>query len=264
MTGVDGGWDIGLSPPTRGNLTLWRSGHEKRRSIPAHAGEPGGRWGLQGGVGVYPRPRGGTPSCIRVSCSCPGLSPPTRGNRITNSPSACWTRSIPAHAGEPPRLRPTSRPRKVYPRPRGGTDSANYHLFAQQGLSPPTRGNRRRLSPFARSARSIPAHAGEPNADGTTRRLLEVYPRPRGGTGRAGCESALFYGLSPPTRGNLAVPEPEPSPLRSIPAHAGEPPPAASASHSRAVYPRPRGGTRQAPATRALAAGLSPPTRGNL
>ena len=34
----DGG--NGLSPPTRGNLCAPRSANSKRRSIPAHAGEP--------------------------------------------------------------------------------------------------------------------------------------------------------------------------------------------------------------------------------
>ena len=57
--------DLGLSPPTRGNLED-RSGRlEKLRSIPAHAGEPTALRARRGGLGVYPRPRGGTLHTIR-------------------------------------------------------------------------------------------------------------------------------------------------------------------------------------------------------
>ena len=50
----------GLSPPTRGNRRAERNTAIHNRSIPAHAGEPGGR-GIDGASRkVYPRPRGGT------------------------------------------------------------------------------------------------------------------------------------------------------------------------------------------------------------
>ena len=70
-------------------------------------------------------------------------------------------------------------------------------------------------------------------------------------------------GLSPPTRGNLHRVREHLSPLRSIPAHAGEPGTGRRIPLFQRVYPRPRGGTslRQPPAPRWQ--GLSPPTRGN-
>ena len=55
--GVDIG---GLSPPTRGNQRTIRTRTARRRSIPAHAGEPMNAGEGRRSRSVYPRPRGGT------------------------------------------------------------------------------------------------------------------------------------------------------------------------------------------------------------
>ena len=139
-----------------------------------------------------------------------------------------------------------------------------------------------------RPRRSIPAHAGEPDAEQVVVRAQGVYPRPRGGTpppraGMAGLsgvyprprggtadgehEPREVKGLSPPTRGNPIAPRRQPLARRSIPAHAGEPSRAIENPLGGKVYPRPRGGTvvvQSVRAPRAPPPGLSPPTRGNL
>ena len=74
-------FDIGLSPPTRGNRTDSSSRYSRLGSIPAHAGEPPQDTRLHSGRQVYPRPRGGTHRGAWAPFSRPGLSPPTRGNR---------------------------------------------------------------------------------------------------------------------------------------------------------------------------------------
>ena len=71
-------------------------------------------------------------------------------------------RSIPAHAGEPNPLMLRTEPQRVYPRPRGGTDSEMILMTPASGLSPPTRGNQTADGVTRRVWRSIPAHAGEP------------------------------------------------------------------------------------------------------
>ena len=111
----------GLSPPTRGNPRGTNRLWQRRRSIPAHAGEPELRGWRPFRRSVYPRPRGGTKSRTFHVGMSRGLSPPTRGNRSCGRAVGRRPRSIPAHAGEPgiqPRRR---RPAGVYPRPRGGT-----------------------------------------------------------------------------------------------------------------------------------------------
>ena len=136
--------------------------------------------------------------------------------------------------------------------------------MAMLGLSPPTRGNPNAIERGQRIRGSIPAHAGEPTLKAMVRVRLGVYPRPRGGTSKLPIFSQSPSGLSPPTRGNRANAPMASAPLRSIPAHAGEPPPPALAGVIAGVYPRPRGGTTSTPSPFGGGRGLSPPTRGNL
>ena len=233
-------------------------------SIPAHAGEPPAGISLVCLRPVYPRPRGGTVHAALAARSRRGLSPPTRGNLPPAEWSVQATRSIPAHAGEPPGRRGGVSHRAVYPRPRGGTSTPAARTHWRRGLSPPTRGNRRLVSHPRRLSRSIPAHAGEPADASPSPAHATVYPRPRGGTSALAFLPFHSGGLSPPTRGNLALNRRELAKTRSIPAHAGEPSINRPRTFSSSVYPRPRGGTPPVAGSVNLSGGLSPPTRGNL
>ena len=176
----------GLSPPTRGN---------RRRLAPFGCPRR-----------VYPRPRGGT---LLLACERDigeGLSPPTRGNRAGLPLFRRLRRSIPAHAGEPPGRAAERRSRGVYPRPRGGTASSRIAASRKSGLSPPTRGNRRRGVARRAQVGSIPAHAGEPATAIAPPDTDGVYPRPRGGTPERVGGFLISEGLSPPTRGNPLLP----------------------------------------------------------
>ena len=254
----------GLSPPTRGNLSESMRDTWARRSIPAHAGEPARSATRSSSSEVYPRPRGGTPKPPESRRIAEGLSPPTRGNHAGIRPPGRSSRSIPAHAGEPRSRRSSSLPPTVYPRPRGGTLRRAWDWFGALGLSPPTRGNPKAAGRARRRPRSIPAHAGEPKNARKPAWRSSVYPRPRGGTPQNAHLTARWAGLSPPTRGNLAIDGEPDMDEGSIPAHAGEPPPAAALCVRAEVYPRPRGGTRRFSFARKPNRGLSPPTRGNL
>ena len=278
----------GLSPPTRGNRDAKRRQDQRRGSIPAHAGEPRCFTNPPLSESVYPRPRGGTPAEIRERLATLGLSPPTRGNPLSNavhiapvlrlqglSPptrgnlararlSQSCRRSIPAHAGEPVPRRQRECPAPVYPRPRGGTLDMSAPHRAQTGLSPPTRGNLGGIPSGGGEEGSIPAHAGEPIERSSERFATGVYPRPRGGTRRRQRGSAKPRGLSPPTRGNRLRRLVYQRQLGSIPAHAGEPVSGGERESELWVYPRPRGGTVLPGGEEIHAEGLSPPTRGNL
>ena len=211
----------GLSPPTRGNPYSRWSGRRGGRSIPAHAGEPAIGVGDGTLSAVYPRPRGGTPSVNPQPAPVQGLSPPTRGNPHAIHYEVTAVGSIPAHAGEPPRRRLTLSRIRVYPRPRGGTCAASSIVFADRGLSPPTRGNPRPRGQARASSRSIPAHAGEPIRTNTRTARRSVYPRPRGGTYYRRFKQQSVTGLSPPTRGNPRFRVAARPKQGSIPAHAG-------------------------------------------
>ena len=193
----------GLSPPTRGNPAYVNAPRRRRRSIPAHAGEPC----LPPAVGrrraVYPRPRGGTLADELQPRAGRGLSPPTRGNQRLERREAGGGGSIPAHAGEPSAQLHARDKIEVYPRPRGGTNLIVSDHVADDGLSPPTRGNRINDYSGKFGKGSIPAHAGEPSSISSSVISSSVYPRPRGGTGFVRADARAGGGLSPPTRGNL-------------------------------------------------------------
>ena len=114
-------WPAGLSPPTRGNPFCIPFTPARRRSIPAHAGEPQHTVTAQTLRRVYPRPCGGTSCGALRDVGYKGLSPPTRGNRCRPAATSSGGRSIPAHAGEPGVGAGVPAISWVYPRPRGGT-----------------------------------------------------------------------------------------------------------------------------------------------
>ena len=91
----------GLSPRMRGNRVVKAHAEDIKGSIPAHAGEPSIRRRCREHRRVYPRACGGTIMLGSVQPLDKGLSPRMRGNPGTKRGARQWTRSIPAHAGEP-------------------------------------------------------------------------------------------------------------------------------------------------------------------
>ena len=159
-------WNVptrGLSPRMRGNRVRQPDRRRRPRSIPAHAGEPGGELHRLAFCTVYPRACGGTIPSVSATVRMLGLSPRMRGNPFKSSGSGLINRSIPAHAGEPRRLRRHGGATGVYPRACGGTDIDIYVGRQSSGLSPRMRGNLRLLGRVHHSEGSIPAHAGEPS-----------------------------------------------------------------------------------------------------
>ena len=246
------GGPFGLSPPTRGSRRAPAGRQRLPRSIPAHAGEP--MWTPGGSTmsWVYPRPRGGAGGGVFTWLALHGLSPPTRGSHAAHAAFHSRRRSIPAHAGEPRRYQTAICLDWVYPRPRGGAIFRSAPLATGEGLSPPTRGSRRRPDPARQPQGSIPAHAGEPGSGSGSPGSRKVYPRPRGGARKTGAGEFRDYGLSPPTRGSRHPRTHRFILPRSIPAHAGEPGRRLQWKSLSAVYPRPRGG-----ASAAFAPGVS-------
>ena len=215
-------------------------------------------------IWVYPRPRGGAVDASPISWVFDGLSPPTRGSLDSNPTSMASSRSIPAHAGEPPTTAAWLFRSRVYPRPRGGALVVTQRTRAVIGLSPPTRGSLELDKRGGEDKWSIPAHAGEPSRTRSTHGPLGVYPRPRGGASSQVTLSFSPRGLSPPTRGSQLFPQQYPVSGGSIPAHAGEPSRRHRPSAGPSVYPRPRGGAGTSMPRSLKALGLSPPTRGSL
>ena len=178
-----------------------------------------------------------------VMASFGGLSPRTRGSPRHPLRAGPISRSIPAHAGEPPRRpRAPGRP-PVYPRARGGAQVTVSTSARSSGLSPRTRG-----SPTCSSWTGIPSR---------------VYPRARGGARSFESLCRQRGGLSPRTRGSLRQHAGGGFGRRSIPAHAGEPRRRSRTPWSFMVYPRARGGAVRLLWRNDHHHGLSPRTRGS-
>ena len=151
--------------------------------------------------------------------------------------------SIPACAGEPrPSLLANDRT-KVYPRVCGGTVEAVAVGLADAGLSPRVRGNPSLLATCSPNTGSIPACAGEPLPQPSSKCSQQVYPRVCGGTCFTVMSGDRSRGLSPRVRGNPLVVSDGGDFLGSIPACAGEPRGARFGGCGRKVYPRVCGGT---------------------
>ena len=91
------------------------------------------------------------------------------------------------------------------------------------GLSPLTQGNLERLVDLCVQHGPIPAHAGEPLHGTLQLTTAWAYPRSRGGTSNSLPSLMPGVGLSPLTRGNLALGCRGAGGGGPIPAHAGEP-----------------------------------------
>ena len=107
-----------------------------------------------------------------------------------------------------------------------------------QGLSPHVRGNQLQMRLAGITRRSIPACTGKPQRGVSVSVTHGVYPRMYGETVVTGLLSQRLLGLSPHVRGNLGLPLPVGSGMRSIPACTGKPAPARSHRREHWVYPR--------------------------
>ena len=260
MTDVEGN---GLSPRVRGNRLARIPPCSSVGSIPACAGEPGGRPYRLSTPPVYPRVCGGTVQAGRSAIRLRGLSPRVRGNHRSCVAGRVTRGSIPACAGEPIDERRTAIHGGVYPRVCGGTRLLPPRALCTRGLSPRVRGNRPDQCDSVASRRSIPACAGEPMCLMTLHGICEVYPRVCGGTLSSAGPALIVSGLSPRVRGNPQHMSNASRELRSIPACAGEPYCPRNKPRPDPVYPRVCGGTIVDSPQRRPRQGLSPRVRGN-
>ena len=215
--------NIGLSPPTRGSRRLEVRQPVGLGSIPAHTGKP--PWPPAGGSRrkVYPRPHGEALMVLLVMGSISGLSPPTRGSLLFDGIGANLLGSIPAHTGKPLAARLSAQSSAVYPRPHGEAADRDRRECHASGLSPPTRGSHAGWRRQQDQLGSIPAHTGKPSTCRRRSGSAAVYPRPHGEASIRVSSQLCSGGLSPPTRGSLALLLLDLPLDRSIPAHTGKP-----------------------------------------
>ena len=195
---------FGSSPPARGTPTMKSSCSDRRRFIPARAGNTH-RVLLSVVVGaVHPRPRGEHQCARRQRRPDRGSSPPARGTPPVPAVRVGDLRFIPARAGNTP---PPPMGQGVLP-----------------GSSPPARGTRGAATGHRRRRRFIPARAGNTRYGVALRIEGSVHPRPRGEHASKAPVPIQELGSSPPARGTPCPPATPRGFPRFIPARAGNTP----------------------------------------
>ena len=152
--------ETGLSPLARGTpkLRIRLVGH--RRFIPAGAGNSFVTFDTESAKSVYPRWRGELCRFSSGTEHSPGLSPLARGTRAKVVLRRLHHRFIPAGAGNSHHRTLPDCIQPVYPRWRGELTRPARQIAADIGLSPLARGTRHQRPDRHRSARFIPAGAG--------------------------------------------------------------------------------------------------------
>ena len=133
--------DQGPSPRVRGSLDRAAPGLIREGSIPASAGEPRVVNASKSRRRVHPRECGGAHRRYPGRTTATGPSPRVRGSRISANVVSVLPRSIPASAGEPPRLALMESQSRVHPRECGGAVCTAGSGTSITGPSPRVRGS---------------------------------------------------------------------------------------------------------------------------
>ena len=133
----------GLSPHTRGSPGRQLRGGANDGSIPAHTGKPESSTSIAHAPRVYPRTHGEAHESPCRPLSFSGLSPHTRGSRVSRGSGNGILGSIPAHTGKPRTRSGWRWTRRVYPRTHGEAVLRGPCGRLPGGLSPHTRGSPR-------------------------------------------------------------------------------------------------------------------------
>ena len=231
----------GSSPRARGTRRRRGRERDRRRFIPACAGNTLPPAIAPAGLAVHPRVRGEHETSAGTVRRCIGSSPRARGTHHALPELKRRIRFIPACAGN------TIRPIfwcfqvTVHPRVRGEHPDALAGRSRMVGSSPRARGTRLRDAAPHPLGRFIPACAGNTADVGLPHRGWTVHPRVRGehiGNPKMGVGPS---GSSPRARGTRNRPVRRDDVQRFIPACAGNTRSAQILNLSETVHPRVRG-----------------------
>ena len=177
----------------------------ERRFIPACAGNSPDRRKREARSSVHPRVCGELALTSRRTVYDAGSSPRVRGTLRPRMNRRRNRRFIPACAGNSKVLAPTNSNEPVHPRVCGELESSITRGLSGVGSSPRVRGTRRSVRRRPRSARFIPACAGN-SPKGTCRnRRPPVHPRVCGELVTRGHRNVGFITVHPRVCGELCL-----------------------------------------------------------
>ena len=252
------------------------------RSIPARAGETAHDQKIQENSTVHPRACGETPTTSRLtshetvhpracggnlvgmsgSSGVTGPSPRVRGKHVLRHEAVVPERSIPARAGETRTTQTSRLLPQVHPRACGGNYEELSEGTGEPGPSPRVRRKPGTEGTGRRAEGSIPARAGETDANVNLLITLTVHPRACGGNAELVWERFGDDGPSPRVRGKPCRAWRTSGRRGSIPARAGETGRVSDVVDGAAVHPRACGGNVCVPIHPTRLTGPSPRVRG--
>ena len=198
----------GSSPRMRGTRGGYSTSDERRRFIPAHAGNTVCAETTTGAAAVHPRACGEHIRAVANLIRPRGSSPRMRGTRTPSRPEGCRSRFIPAHAGNTRARTPSSSARPVHPRACGEHGVRVEPGAGLHGSSPRMRGTPAWRSAATPWPRFIPAHAGNTDRRGVGRTRTAVHPRACGEHNRPSTTPRRISGSSPRMRGTRRLERP--------------------------------------------------------
>ncbi len=212
---------IGASPRMRGTAAVGVHAGEGVRYIPAHSGNGRTTSRPRTRNTVHPRACGERAVIPDNHCVAIGASPRMRGTEGNRQRQLLRRRCIPAHAGNGPTWRLSSRSCAVHPRACGERANRRATLISEYGASPRMRGTGGRRSRRHAVGRCIPAHAGNGTPKTAPHPYNPVHPRACGERGAWKRFGTPSVGASPRMRGTARNHTGDEHGRRCIPAHAG-------------------------------------------
>ena len=252
----------GASPRVRGKRRGRADRQQRRRCIPACAGEAAEPPSARPMPRVHPRVCGGSLDRSPKALSIGGASPRVRGKRVDSILACADMRCIPACAGEALREWAGIYRREVHPRVCGGSAGARGGDAQRLGASPRVRGKLGGRLLAASPGGCIPACAGEASSATPPPSRGQVHPRVCGGSRQLMDWADDAPGASPRVRGKRPAGDDLGPHQRCIPACAGEAQRYTPRSRSWRVHPRVCGGSLEKLARNLPENGASPRVRG--
>ena len=252
----------GSSPRVRGKRPRARDRVDRRRIIPARAGQTSTAFAPAFASSDHPRACGANARPTGHHDGLSGSSPRVRGKRCPAIRVVTRMRIIPARAGQTARSRCRCRTARDHPRACGANGHGQHVTVDVRGSSPRVRGKLRRPPAKTPVTRIIPARAGQTGSSRPPWSAPSDHPRACGANKGSQDGFAQLFGSSPRVRGKRTAKTGQHATKRIIPARAGQTRYFQQRRFRRPDHPRACGANAAVIVSIRVTAGSSPRVRG--
>ena len=252
----------GSSPRVRGKRPRARDRVDRRRIIPARAGQTSTAFAPAFASSDHPRACGANARPTGHHDGLSGSSPRVRGKRCPAIRVVTRMRIIPARAGQTARSRCRCRTARDHPRACGANGHGQHVTVDVRGSSPRVRGKLRRPPAKTPVTRIIPARAGQTSPPCRDCRAHPDHPRACGANRFFPSAVVCAFGSSPRVRGKQRLTGRFRATVRIIPARAGQTDRQDRTARHQTDHPRACGANTIFSAKAVSSAGSSPRVRG--